>query len=58
MSPDADPTNRKGRWRYEAEPVIDFAQKAREDAAEAWREGKNSTHGVTFRVKKVDRPSA
>lgn len=57
QSPLADPANRRRQWEYVAEPVIDFAQKARDDAAAAYREANGDSHGVTFRVRKLPRPT-
>jgi hypothetical protein len=54
----ADPSDRKNRrWRYvSGAPVTDFAEKARRDAQDAFRE-KNpdrSLNGLIFPVEKVD----
>lgn len=59
-SADADPTNPKGKYRYEAgpKPRIDYAERARAQAAEAYRKTlreDESMAGKFFPVRKVPR---
>jgi hypothetical protein len=61
MSTEADPTNLQGTFRFIAEgPVIDWAERARLDAFDAYRKAMEDAgatpnmHGVTFTVVKRD----
>jgi hypothetical protein len=59
MSPDADPNNRGGTHYYESDfPRVDFAERARLNAADRYRAGlgeNESMNGLVFPVRKVDR---
>lgn len=58
LSPLADPMNRKhGEWFYTAEAITDYAEKAKQDAIDAFRasEGGEIPNGVTFVVRKNER---
>lgn len=58
-SPEADPNNREGAFKFVSTgiPTVDYAEKARLDAADAFREQFKdaNTNGLIFTVEKVDR---
>ena len=58
-SPLADPANPDGEWRYFADPlpVVDYAEKARLDAQDAYRKSLGdggSMNGLIFTVEKIE----
>lgn len=58
-SPEADPANRKGSYKYvaDAEPVVNYAEKARRDAEDAYRQLYKDANfnGMSWSARKVDR---
>jgi len=57
-SPLADPANPDAKWRYYADPlpIVDYAQKAKLDAEDAWRDGLQdgeSMNGLIFTVERI-----
>lgn len=60
LSAEADPANRDGAFKFRAGlPVVDWAEKARRDAADAYRRDNDNANmnGLFFPVEKVDRTS-
>jgi hypothetical protein len=55
--PRANPSSRSAEWSYVAEPFIDFAQQALDQAADAYRKryGDDVPDGLRWSVKRVAR---
>lgn len=57
-SPDADPANPKAKFRYVGKraPMVDYAEKARLDASDAYKAKYKDANlnGLIFRAEKVD----
>lgn len=58
-SSEADPNNRLGSFKFVADdvPTIDFVEKARRDAEDAYRENYKDANmnGLSFPVRKIER---